>query len=181
MNRNNEDDDDDDDHQNHQQTPGFTFGSVGNVHRSRDTSPITPAFHLTFGNPYYLNPNENLSQSIVNTVLDGSNYQMWSRSVRFALKTKHKVGFIDGSIPPPPPASDRYPLWDACNTMVLCWIANSLHPEIRRSVLNHENALVLWQELKRRFGQANALKMAIYKMRYMDVSRVKCQSLNTTQ
>ena len=75
--------------------------------------------NLTFGNPYYLNPNENLSQSIVNTVLDGSNYQMWSRSVRFALKTKHKVGFIDGSILPPTPTSDRYSLWDACNTMVL--------------------------------------------------------------
>ena len=44
--------------------------------------------------------------------------------------------------------------------MVLSWIENSLHPEIRRSVLNHENAQILWQELKRRFGQANALKMA---------------------
>ena len=154
-----DDDDEEDEQSNQQHTSGFTFGSVGNARRNRDTSPMNP-INLTFGNPYYLNPNENLSQSIVNTVLDGSNYQMWSRSVRFALKTKHKVGFSDGSIVPPPPASDRYPLWDACNTMVLCWISNSLHPEIRRSVLNHENAQILWQELKRRFGQANALKMA---------------------
>mgnify|MGYP003103496987 CR=1 FL=1 len=139
MTRSQDDDEDDDEQSNHQHTSGFTFGSVGNVHRTRETSPMATA-NMTFGNPYYLNPNENLSQSIVNTVLDGSNYQMWSRSVRFALKTKHKVGFIDGSILPPTPTSDRYSLWDACNTMVLCWIANSLHPEIRRSVLNHENA-----------------------------------------
>ncbi|CAN1779045.1 Retrovirus-related Pol polyprotein from transposon RE1 [Linum perenne] len=37
---------------------------------------------------------------------------------------------------------------------------NSLQPEIRRSVLNHENAQTLWNELKRRFGQANAVRIA---------------------
>ena len=108
----------------------------------------TPPLSLSFGNPFYLNPNENLAQSIVNVNLDGGNYQLWSRSIKFALKTKHKIGFIDGTIHPPEYSDDKYTLWDACNTMVLCWIMNSLHPEIRRSVMNHENAQVLWMSLK---------------------------------
>ncbi|CAN1851581.1 hypothetical protein LINPERHAP1_LOCUS40246 [Linum perenne] len=89
---------------------------------------------MTFGNPFYLNPNENLSQSIVNIILDGANYQIWSRYVKFTLKTKHKLGFIDGSIKPP--------------------------DSVRRSVINYENAQALWEELKSRFGYANAVKLA---------------------
>ncbi|CAN0842429.1 hypothetical protein LINGRAHAP2_LOCUS3597 [Linum grandiflorum] len=133
---------------------GFTFGTFNSNNQTGNTSEIA------FGNPYYLNPNENLSQSIVSIVLNGSNYQVWSRSIRFALKTKHKLGFVDGTLLPPLTTSDRFPLWDACNTMVLCWIMNSLHSEIRRSVLSHENAHTLWMELKKRFGSANALKIA---------------------
>ncbi|CAL1356649.1 unnamed protein product [Linum trigynum] len=47
---------------------------------------------ITFGNPYYLNPNEALNQSIGTEVFDGTNYTMWSRSVVMGLKMKHKLG-----------------------------------------------------------------------------------------
>ena len=129
-------------------------------HHNSGGNSNAPPPPLGFGSPFYLNPNENLAQSIVNISLDGGNYQVWSRSVKFALQTKHKIGFIDGSIHPPDFSDDGYAIWDACNTMVLCWIMNSLHPEIRRSVMNHENAQILWNELKSRFGQANALRLA---------------------
>ncbi|CAL1384176.1 unnamed protein product [Linum trigynum] len=113
-----------------------------------------------FGNPFYINPNENISQAIVSEVLDGPNYQMWQRAMRMALKTKHKIGFIDGSIVSPGVGNPNYSTWDACNTLVLCWILNSVDKEIRRSVMQHDVAQTLWEELKARFGYANAIKLS---------------------
>ncbi|CAL1371003.1 unnamed protein product [Linum trigynum] len=120
----------------------------------------TGRLDLQFGNPFYINPNENISQSIFSENLDGPNYQMWKRAIRMALKTKHKIGFIDGSIPMPSLDDVNFGLWDACNNIVLCWILNSIEKEIRRSVMQHENAKDLWDELKRRFGLPNAIKLA---------------------
>ncbi|CAL1359282.1 unnamed protein product [Linum trigynum] len=114
---------------------------------------------ITFGNPYYLNPNEALNQSIGSEVFDGSNYTMWSRSMIMGLKMKHKLGFIDGSIPMPPRTSSNFILWDGCNTAVLSWILNSLNKDLRRSVMSHVNARVLWEELKRRYAKPNAIRI----------------------
>ncbi|CAL1406127.1 unnamed protein product [Linum trigynum] len=131
----------------------FQFGSF-NI-----SSDQSGRVEIQFGNPYYLNPNENLSQSIVSEVFDGTNYSMWSRSMRLALKTKHKLGFVDGSILAPPTTDERYYLWDGCNTLVLCWIMNSLQKDIARSMMSHENARVLGEELCRRFAQPNAQRI----------------------
>ncbi|CAL1412746.1 unnamed protein product [Linum trigynum] len=114
---------------------------------------------ITFGKPYYLNPNEALNQSIGSEVFDGSNYTMWSRSMIMGLKMKHKLGFIDGSIPMPPRTSPNFILWDGCNIAVLSWILNSLNKDIRRSVMSHVNARVLWEELKRRYAKPNAIRI----------------------
>ncbi|CAL1389135.1 unnamed protein product [Linum trigynum] len=116
--------------------------------------------YLKFGNPFYINANENISQSIIFEVLDGTNYQIWQRAVRMALKTKHKIGFIDCSIVVPTIGDPTYSTWDACNTLVLCWILNSIEKEIRRSVMQHEVARTLWEELKARFGFTNAIKLS---------------------
>ncbi|CAL1406372.1 unnamed protein product [Linum trigynum] len=132
-------------------TAGVQFGSFNQENLQNET--------IVFGNPFYLNPNENMSISLVFELFDGSNYSMWSRSMQMVLKTKHKVGFIDGTITMPPRDSDRFALWDACNTLVLCWIQNSVAKDIRRSVLTHSNAKALWDELKRRYGVPNALRI----------------------
>ncbi|CAN1852203.1 Retrovirus-related Pol polyprotein from transposon TNT 1-94 [Linum perenne] len=55
---------------------------------------------------------------------------------------------------------------------------NSLHSEIRRSVLSHENAQTLWKELKRRFGQANAVRIANLQD---EINACKQGSLSVTQ
>ncbi|CAL1353197.1 unnamed protein product [Linum trigynum] len=118
----------------------FQFGSL-DAQQLNTGQPRSEV--ITFGNPFYLNPNEALNQSIGSEVFDGTNYTMWSRSVVMGLKMKHKMGFIDGSIPMPPVNDDKYLLRDGCNTTVLSWILNSLHKDLRRSVMNHVNAKVL--------------------------------------
>ncbi|CAL1380287.1 unnamed protein product [Linum trigynum] len=62
--------------------------------------------------------------------------------------------------------------------MVLCWILNSIEKDIRRSVLQHEVAQTLWDELKQRFGSCNALRLANLKG---DIDRFKQGSLSVTQ
>ncbi|CAL1409881.1 unnamed protein product [Linum trigynum] len=131
-----------------------------------------------FGSPYYINPSENLGQSIVSELLNENNYQMWQRAIRMVLKTKHKVGFIDGSLPMPERTHPEFVVWDASNTIVLCWILNSVDKDIRRSVLQHDIAQALWDELKQRFGSCNALRLANLKEA---IAQFKQGSLSVTQ
>ncbi|CAL1404080.1 unnamed protein product [Linum trigynum] len=133
-------------------TSGVQLGSNGGD-QSGNSSIIT------FGNPLYLNPNENFTQPIVSEALDGNNYSMWSRSMKKALKMKHKLGFIDGSMAIPARNDPSYFLWDSCNIAVVTWILHSLQKDIKRSVMSHENAKTLWDELHRRFGQLNANRL----------------------
>ncbi|CAN1187245.1 hypothetical protein LINPERHAP2_LOCUS38617 [Linum perenne] len=48
--------------------------------------------------PYYINLNENLAQGVISVKLNSSNYHLRSRTMMIALKTKRKLGFIDGSL-----------------------------------------------------------------------------------
>ncbi|KAF7833313.1 Retrovirus-related Pol polyprotein from transposon TNT 1-94 [Senna tora] len=62
--------------------------------------------------PYYIHPSDNTGAPIVVNLLTLGNYLIWSRSIRIALKTKNKLGFIDGSCPPPKDTmSDEYLRW----------------------------------------------------------------------
>jgi len=49
--------------------------------------------------PLYLQGSDFPGMQLVNVKLNGSNFQKWSRAVKIALKTKTKLGFIDGSCP----------------------------------------------------------------------------------
>nr|GMD76732.1 Retrovirus-related Pol polyprotein from transposon RE1 [Ipomoea batatas] len=51
--------------------------------------------------PYYLHSGESPSLVLVSTLLDGGNYQAWSRTVKMALVSKNKLGFVDGTIKAP--------------------------------------------------------------------------------
>jgi len=51
--------------------------------------------------------------------LNGSNFQQWSRSVKIALRTRIKLGFIDGSYKKPDSNSSIYEQWIRCDSMVV--------------------------------------------------------------
>ena len=46
--------------------------------------------------PLFLQSADHPGLQLVNIKLNGTNFQRWTRSVRFALKTKAKLGFVDG-------------------------------------------------------------------------------------
>ncbi|KAK2355894.1 hypothetical protein QL285_093266 [Trifolium repens] len=64
-------------------------------------------------NPYLLYPNEN----------------------PVALRSKHKLHFINRSFPRPSNDNHESIAWDECNTMIMSWLSNVVEPEISQSIL----------------------------------------------
>ena len=58
--------------------------------------------------PLYLSSSDFPGMQLVNAKLNGSNFQKWSRAMKIALKTKTKLGFIDGSCARPTVESPYY-------------------------------------------------------------------------
>ncbi|XP_072054266.1 uncharacterized protein [Arachis hypogaea] len=109
---------------------------------------------------YYLHPGENLGISIVTVTLNTQNYNFWSRVMRLALKSKNKLGFIDGTIQKPNKDDPTFIAWDKCNTYVVAWINLSLSTEIAQSIAWNEIAVDLWVDLKHKYYHGDLFKIA---------------------
>lgn len=105
--------------------------------------------------PLLLQSSDHPGLQLVNTKLNGTNFQPWSRSVRIALNTRAKLGFIDGSCTRPDPDSPNLLQWIRCDNLVVSWLLNSIVPELSDAFLYANSAKDLWQELSDRFGQSN--------------------------
>ncbi|CAL1390319.1 unnamed protein product [Linum trigynum] len=110
--------------------------TISNSSSTVATTPLT-----TVTNPFYINPNEALSFPIKLT--GTANYNLWSRTVRVALKSKNKLGFIIGSIPVPDPTDASYQAWEQSNTIVYFLILGSLDPSLVNSVSSQDNSKIL--------------------------------------
>jgi len=91
----------------------------------------------------------------VSLKLTGPNFQKWSRSVKIALRTKGKLGFIDGSCARPAQNSLKFDQWVKCDSMVVSWLLNSMLPELSKAFLYVNSAQELLDELTKRFGESN--------------------------
>jgi len=72
---------------------------------------------------------------LINLKLNGHNFQQWSKYVRIELRTKGKLGFLDGSCPRPAVNSPQFDQWIRCDSMVLSWLLNSMIPELAEAFL----------------------------------------------
>jgi len=69
--------------------------------------------------PLFLQNSDHPAMQLVNNKLNGANFQRWSRSVQIALKTKVKIGFIDGSCPMPNLTCQTCHQWIKVDNMVV--------------------------------------------------------------
>ncbi|XP_045832254.1 uncharacterized protein LOC123923607 [Trifolium pratense] len=111
-------------------------------------------------NPYFMHPNENPGNVLVTPLLSGPNYHTWSRAMMVALRSKHKLHFINGALPRPLDEDRDSIAWDRCNTMIMSWISNSVDPEISQSILWMDTASEIWKELKDRFYQGDVFRIS---------------------
>ena len=105
--------------------------------------------------PLNLQPADHPGLQLISLKLIGQNYQRWSKSARIALRTKGKLGFVDGSCKRPAENTPQFNQWIMCDSMVLRWLLNSMMPELAEVFLYVNSSRELWLELTERFGDSN--------------------------
>ena len=90
---------------------------------------LTIAIHSTRRVPIFP------GMQLVNVKLNGSNLQKWRRAVKIALKTKTKLGFIDGSCAGPALDSLIYSQWIRCDNVVVSWLLNFMVTKLAEAFL----------------------------------------------
>ncbi|GMI99394.1 hypothetical protein HRI_003608700 [Hibiscus trionum] len=109
---------------------------------------------------FYIHPNENPALVLTSSLLTGSNYHGWARSMKMSLISKNKISFVDGSIKEPRKDEENYRAWVKCNNLVLSWLQRALSPEIAQSVIWIDNASELWVDLFDRFNQGDVVRIS---------------------
>ncbi|GAU48214.1 hypothetical protein TSUD_405010 [Trifolium subterraneum] len=122
-------------------------------------APSEPSLDLS--NPFYVHPGDGPSSVTVTSILTGSNYHSWSRTMRRALGGKMKLDFIDGTFPIPTDSFDPiFRPWNRCNMLIHSWIHNSGSESIAHSLVFMEDAIDVWNDLKERFSQGNLVRIS---------------------
>ena len=76
-----------------------------------------------------------------------------------ALLVKQKLAFIDGTCKKPEATSPLLPYWQKGNDMLISWLLNSLHDNVRDNVLFHSTTSEIWTDLNERYCQCNKARL----------------------
>ena len=80
-----------------------------------------------------------------------------------SLRSKNKVGFIDGTITKTTVQDGKIAAeinaWEMVNSMVQSWIMNIIDPKLHKSVAYVNSAQSLWENIRKRYAVANIPKI----------------------
>ncbi|MCH79634.1 hypothetical protein A2U01_0000387 [Trifolium medium] len=149
--------------------------SASNTHMAQAQVNQSKSSSMDVLSPYFMHPNENPGNVLATPLLSGPNYHSWSRAVTVALRSKHKLHFINGALSRPADDDRDSIAWDRCNTMIISWLSNSVEPEISQSILWMDTAAEIWNDLKDRFYQGDVFRISdiqeeIYTLKQGDCS-----------
>ncbi|RZC91338.1 hypothetical protein C5167_027406 [Papaver somniferum] len=105
--------------------------------------------------PYIIHPSDNPATVLSYPLLQGDNYGSWVRGIIKSLNAKGKLGFVDGSLPPPTDPL-QFQCWKRCDDLVGSWLLKSCQPDIRASCLYAANSHAILKDLQIRFCVSNA-------------------------
>nr|KYP32921.1 hypothetical protein KK1_046282 [Cajanus cajan] len=75
------------------------------------------------------------------------------------LETKNKDQFVLGTLTCPNLFDPLHKAWCCCNKMVMSWLAHSMTPSIRQSVMWIESASEIWRDLCDRFSHGDKFRI----------------------
>ncbi|XP_028065563.1 uncharacterized protein LOC114268571 [Camellia sinensis] len=78
--------------------------------------------------------NPNPSLKITTSLFNGQNYLAWSQSLTLFLKSRGKMGSVDGRIQAPSTTDSGYDQWEIVNSLIMSWLIHSMAFELRRSI-----------------------------------------------
>lgn len=58
------------------------------------------------------------------------NFLRWTQPMKFFIKGRGKMGFLDGSKKASIPTDPSFQIWDAENSMLMSLLVNSIEPKI---------------------------------------------------
>ena len=61
-------------------------------------SIMTKKFVIDNTSPYFVHPSEGSGTSITAVTFNGENYDLWEKAATMALRSKNKLGFMNGTI-----------------------------------------------------------------------------------
>ncbi len=118
--------------------------SSTNTSQSHGTTHVT----LYSMSPYFLQSSNNPEMILVSCPLNRDNYLTWRQAMINALRSKNKLGLVDGSITRPQSSSPDGAAWLKCNSMVISWLFNSLVPNLYDNVAYADTAQEMWADLE---------------------------------
>ena len=122
------------------------MASTASTSASTSENPPSSAQESPMDDPLFLHHGESPSIVLVTQPLTGSeNYSAWARTVRKALLTKNKIGFIDGTLTLSSPlvsTPSTVQAWIRCDNMVGTWLTNLISPKLQASIIYEE---LLWR------------------------------------
>ncbi|ESQ34249.1 hypothetical protein EUTSA_v10009346mg, partial [Eutrema salsugineum] len=109
--------------------------------------------------PYYLHLSDNTGQVLTPILLNGSNYERWAKLMLNSLRTKRKIGFVDGTLKRPSDNSDEAEKWDMVNSMIIGWIYSGIESKLCPSISLVDSAKAMWNSLQRRFSVSDDTRL----------------------
>jgi len=109
--------------------------------------------------PYYLNSSDYPGYIIGAVLLNGDDYGNWSHLVINALRSKNKLGFVNGTITKPAITSPEVHAWEKCDSMVTAWLYNVIDNNLHGSVAYASTARAMWVDLEERYSQGNSIRI----------------------
>ncbi|XP_073045313.1 uncharacterized protein [Primulina eburnea] len=124
------------------------------VNDKSDAPPPPTSSRNDHTSPFFLSSQDRPGDLITPVRLRHDNYDEWARSVRLALLSRRKFGFVDGTITEP-----RAPFtmedWLTIHSMLVSWLMNTMDPEVKSTISFYDDAELLWSELRARFSVVN--------------------------
>jgi len=109
---------------------------------------------------FYVHPSEGPNSVSIIPKLNGLNYLAWSRSMKRALGAKNKLAFINGAIQKLDALDLNKAAWERCIHLIHSWIINLVFDSIARSIVFHDYASHIWEDLKERFSKADRIRIS---------------------
>ncbi|XP_056686402.1 uncharacterized protein [Spinacia oleracea] len=142
-----------------------------------ETPPPTPR-KIQPDSPFFLGSQDRPGDFITPNRLRNDNYNDWSVDIQTALEARRKFEFLDGTITGPTPPFTQSD-WTTINTMLVSWITNTIHPEVKSNLSKFRDAKQLWDHLKQRFAQTNGPRIQQLKSSIAKCEQTKTMSVST--
>ncbi|XP_062077973.1 uncharacterized protein LOC133782654 [Humulus lupulus] len=128
--------------------------------------------------PFFLGSQDRHGDLITPVRLRHDNYDEWARTVRLALLSRRKYGFVNGMIMEPQ-APFTMEDWLTIHSMLVSWLMNTIDPEVKSTISFYDDAKLLWDELQARFSVVNGPRIQQLKTDLAKCEQPKIMSVSS--